>query len=1038
MKVAVQLSPRRSVATCALRDCPSRRPPRFAPHLVKAALSLLLAGAQAAIAQPVSIDREIDAVLAAVRGARVADELAAARDLERVSAVLMLRIDPPDARVLIDGREQRGVVRRPAPAPDLTAAAAGPSSEVWIEGIQPGSFDLEVVRSGFRSYRATVHPSRWQDVELPAVALERQQAAIGLVGLPEGAVVTANGRPLDVNREATPPYAPVVPGEYDLVISRGTDGYFETSVLARDRRRVDVDVELRPALAFLGVLGSAPALIESVRASLDPLLEQGTWVVLDRAEEGVDLLREAGVGAGGSPDWAAFRERLEAVAPAALYLAVVLDDGPEDGAARLWWSASPGPARPDVRKVAIRSGGLDPDAVARLAGALAPAPVQRAPVTGVTVIESLTSAGLVVGDVDAGSPAAVAGLDAGMEISSLRTSSGVEFESWQAAIAALEPGDVLEVLVGTEGGTAVLHVIEPDWGWRLLDPYNPGLLPTAAAAHLVQRLRQPEGEVPSWLLELELASVLLARGDLEQAVSTLRTIEAPRRGGLSQDSVRYLTALALAELADKGRPDYAEQAVAAFRDLEYAERSRLGGDHGPSVAARARLRAKTSLALVPPAGAAVVGTFRAEVLVGGTDIAAVRFLVDGKVRTTQARERPWAMLRLARYPTQQLVRVEGLNAVGEVVASDELLLNEQRGDLRVQIEEPPEGIGVVGPVEARASIVVPEDRRVAGVEFRVGDQVQAVLQRPPWQTEIAVPTAKDEGELIWLAVTATLDDGSSVEDVRTLTASALGERMEVDLVELYMTVVDRANRPVIGLRESDFTVFEDGNRQALENFVLVEDLPLVVGVAIDTSESMGDVLDEAKRAAGQFLTGVLKPSDSCFVVAFDSRPHLLAGRTSDVRDAVDQLRGLRATGRTALHDALMTGLYYFRGIRGRRALVLLSDGEDNSSTATWEDVLEYARHSEIVVYTIGLGFDRTETVLRRKLEEIASETGGRAFFIDAARELRPVYQQIERELRSQYLLVYASNQESVGEAFRRVEVQVAAGRRARTLSGYYP
>ena len=102
MKVAVQLSPRRSVATCALRDCPSRRPPRFAPHLVKAALSLLLAGAQAAIAQPVSIDSEIDAVLAAVRAARGADELEAAREeLLRLS-----RRQPRDLHPVFPGRSR--------------------------------------------------------------------------------------------------------------------------------------------------------------------------------------------------------------------------------------------------------------------------------------------------------------------------------------------------------------------------------------------------------------------------------------------------------------------------------------------------------------------------------------------------------------------------------------------------------------------------------------------------------------------------------------------------------------------------------------------------------------------------------------------------------------------------------------------------------------------------------------------------------------------------------------------------------------------
>ncbi len=957
-----------------------------------------------------------------------------AASLERTSAVLKLRLQPPEARVLINGQERHGALRRSGVAPEPGVAVD--SSAAWIEGLPPGSHELEVASDGYRSYHASLHVPDLRDVELPAVSLERRRAAVGFPGLPDDAAVTAGGLPLTVDRGATPPQAFLAPGRYDLAVTQGTTGYFETSVLAEDRRRVDVEVRLRPALAFLGVVGGDAAQGEAVRAAIGLFREESGWLFRDRADVGIDLLRDAGLG-GDAPDWAAFRQRLEAVVPAALYLAVEL--GAETEAARLWWwSAAPGPSRPDARTVPIREGQLDSGALAELAAALRPSPVRQAPAIGAAVIESLASGGLVVSGVEAGSPAELAGLVAGQEIAALRHEAGTEFETWEAAVAALQPGDALEVSL--DGGSAAAEPlrVEPVWGWSMLDPFDPELLPAAAAAHLVRQLEQPDEDVPAWLLELELGAILLARGDLEQAVGRLRTIQAPRRGGLGQDTVEYLLALALTELAEKGRPEYADQAVAVFRDLEYAERSRLASDGGPSIAARSRLHAKTSLALVPPRSEIVIGSYRAEVLASGTEIVAVRFLVDGKLQTTQTGSRPWAMLRLARYPTQQVIRVEGLNAEGNVVASDELVLNQQRGDLRLQIDEPPEGIGVQGPVEARVTLVVPEERQVSGVEFRVGEQVQAVLQRPPWHAEIAVPAPESVGELIYLTVTATLDDGTSAEDVRILTSSGITENVEVDLVELYTTVVDRSNRPVLGLREPDFTVFENGRRQDLAKFELVEDLPLTVGVAIDASGSMEDVLEEAKEAAGQFLTRMMKPSDSCFAVAFDSRPQLLAGRTSDVGDVVDTLGDLRATGRTALHDALMMGLYYFRGVRGRRALVLLSDGADTSSSAAYDDVLEYARYSEIVIYTIGLGISRTEAVLQSKLEELAAETGGRAFFIDAARELRPVYREIEQELRSQYLLAYNSNQEGAGDAFRPVEVRVAGGRRARTMSGYYP
>lgn len=335
-------------------------------------------------------------------------------------------------------------------------------------------------------------------------------------------------------------------------------------------------------------------------------------------------------------------------------------------------------------------------------------------------------------------------------------------------------------------------------------------------------------------------------------------------------------------------------------------------------------------------------------------------------------------------------------------------------------------------------MVVPKRRQVSLVEFRVGDEVQAELDRPPWITEIDVPRRSSEGQPIFLTVTATLDDGSSTEDVRFLSTSALTDSIDVDLVELYTTVLDRGNRPVTGLERTDFTVVEDGIRQEIAEFARVQDLPLTLGVTIDTSASMDEVMEETRRAASQFLANLIRPTDTAFAVAFASRPHLLMGQTSDLEAVVDTIRGLRTGGQTALHDALMTSLYYLRGVTGRRALVLLSDGEDTSSAAAFADVLEYARHSEVVIYAIGLGIGHNQAQLLANLDQIASVTGGRAFLIDAARELRPVYRQIERELRSQYLLAYNSNQGRGGDDFREVEVRVSDGRRARTISGYYP
>ncbi|MXW02122.1 MAG: VWA domain-containing protein [Holophagales bacterium] len=450
------------------------------------------------------------------------------------------------------------------------------------------------------------------------------------------------------------------------------------------------------------------------------------------------------------------------------------------------------------------------------------------------------------------------------------------------------------------------------------------------------------------------------------------------------------------------------------------------------------LDARNAIMLVPPESEVVIGLWRADTLITGDNIVAVRFLVDDRVQVTRRRPPFTAEVRLAKYPEEQVVRVEGLNAEREVVDADEIVLNQQRGELRVTINEPRRGARVSGTVEAVATVVVPEERLVQEVEFSVDGEVQTVLSRPPWRAEVEVPAGVGEQDLVYLTIAATLDDGSRAEDVRFLNAPAFTETLEVDLVELYTTVVDGQNRPVTSLGESDFTVFEDGRRQELAKFELVEDLPLTLGVVIDTSGSMETSLGEARRTASQFLANMITPRDRSFAVAFATRPELLIGRTSDVSAVALSIERLRAAGATALHDALITSLYYFRGVRGRRALVLLSDGEDTSSSVDYRDAEEYARRSGVAIYTIGLGVGRTQMILRNKLSDLAKVTGGRSFFISRAEDLAPVYGDIERELRSQYLLAYTSDRGGEGEEYREVEVRVKGRYKARTISGYYP
>ncbi|HEX3131185.1 MAG TPA: VWA domain-containing protein [Thermoanaerobaculia bacterium] len=443
---------------------------------------------------------------------------------------------------------------------------------------------------------------------------------------------------------------------------------------------------------------------------------------------------------------------------------------------------------------------------------------------------------------------------------------------------------------------------------------------------------------------------------------------------------------------------------------------------------------RDSVLLMPPIDEVMLGTWRADAMVSGDRIAKVVFLVDGEAQLSRTRPPYSAEVRLSSFPREQVVRVECYDSAGELVAADQVTVNQTRGAFRVTVAEPAEGAKIArrgARALVRAEVTVPEDRRVESVEMKVNDRLVATLTSPPWQAEVDVP---DE-EIVHLAVSAELDDGHRTEAVRFLRAPENLEHVEVNLVELYTTVTDATGSLIRGLTADDFQVLEAGRPQQIARFELVENLPLTLGFAIDTSVSMASSLSEAQRAAEGFLRK-LQPHDRAFAVGFSSRPYLVMPPTDDLEAVSQSLEGLSAMGRTAIHDGLITSLYYFRGYRGQRALILLTDGEDTSSNTPWEKALEYARRSGVAIYTVGLNVPAISMEVRNHLSELAEATGGRVFYVERADELAGVYGEIEHELRSRYYLAYNSDRPE-DEGFRPVEVKVKRGR-ARTMRGYYP
>jgi Ca-activated chloride channel family protein len=210
-------------------------------------------------------------------------------------------------------------------------------------------------------------------------------------------------------------------------------------------------------------------------------------------------------------------------------------------------------------------------------------------------------------------------------------------------------------------------------------------------------------------------------------------------------------------------------------------------------------------------------------------------------------------------------------------------------------------------------------------------------------------------------------------------------------------------------------------------------------VLLDTSASMENDLEKAREAALSFFQQAVTPKDRAAVVTFNDRPTLGVKFTNDLGALAGGLAGVKAERGTALYDSVVFALYYLNGIRGQRALLVISDGRDESSRFGFDETLDFARRAGVAIYPVGLGFERSDREAKKHLSRLAEETGGRSFFIETVAELEAVYKQLQEELRSRYLIAYQSTNAAPGEKFRTVEVKVGkSGLDAKTLRGYYP
>lgn len=270
-------------------------------------------------------------------------------------------------------------------------------------------------------------------------------------------------------------------------------------------------------------------------------------------------------------------------------------------------------------------------------------------------------------------------------------------------------------------------------------------------------------------------------------------------------------------------------------------------------------------------------------------------------------------------------------------------------------------------------------------------------------------------------------------------------KLEVTRVNLLFTVTDRRGRFVRDLTKDDIEVIENKRRQNIIEFVSESNIPLRIAMLIDVSNSIRERFRFELEAAGEFLHRVIRPKvDKALIYAFHTEPELIQPLTDDTELLAKKLRELRAGGGTAMYEALYLAcrdhLMADQPLhKYRRAVVIIGDGEDNSSRYTRDQALEMAYRAEAVIYAISTNMTRVETDGDKVLKYYARETGGRAFFPFKAEDLAQDFENIAHELRSQYSVLYRPDPLVTDGKFHPVEVRVR-GRKdlfVRARRGYY-
>lgn len=522
----------------------------------------------------------------------------------RSSAVIVLRTRPTGATVVVNGQPRGETSGEAAPGTLLPSQTGGfPREEfsaaLLIGGLDVGPQEVEIRHPGFRPYRGRFEATELRDYILQPIVLEQEAGTLVLNNLPRAATVLANGQPVRPSHRSATPTITLSPGNYRIFASLNPGSVFETTLAIADRQTLEIEVDLRPPVLLVGVLGdddvARDRLIEHLQQGLSRL---GRWTLLDRRTEASESLRALGVEKqrlrsmatsgqidGAGVDWDQVQKRLGERLPAELYLLAVLSDDLLAREAELWvWPAAPSPSRPDVRQINIET----PEAIESFTEAFSPSSSRLRLRIGALFIDSSAAPAPLVAQVTPGTAAANAGLEVGDLVGAV---DGVPVFTAAQLRKILEEGQstasVKLELQSDTGGTPSSRTVtlERQWLPSVIDLGDPDLLYAVVSADLEAALNRQTGDTPRWILQLNQAAVLLQAGAWEEAVRSLRRIEVPRSDAMGQGTVAYWLGLAL----QKAGPSYLELAREKFEQAAESD-GRLFHADGPWIRPRARAR----------------------------------------------------------------------------------------------------------------------------------------------------------------------------------------------------------------------------------------------------------------------------------------------------------------------------------------------------------------------------------------------------------------------------------------------------------------